>query len=187
MDETSSSLLIRVRNPQDRAAWERFVQLYTPLLLAWARFARIPASDANDLVQEVLVHLLRKLPKFHYNGQGTFRAWLKTVANHKWRDLLHKRRENPLSPDDERVTEVADDPTPAFWEKDYQRLLYGRALELMQREFEEKTWRACLETAVRQRKAADVAQELGMTPAAVYQARSRVLRRLREEFQELID
>jgi len=68
MDTTSSSLLERLRQPGASEAWQRFVHLYTPLLYYWARGAGLPAHDAADLVQDVLVVLVQKLPEFQYDA-----------------------------------------------------------------------------------------------------------------------
>ena len=74
-----------------------------------------------------------------------------------------------------------------FWNVEYRQQLVARALEIMQAEFEPSTWQACWQTTVEDRPAADVAAELGITINAVYVARSRVLRRLREELRDLLD
>ncbi|MGE0608175.1 MAG: RNA polymerase sigma factor [Pirellulales bacterium] len=187
MDSTSPTLLRRVRDKADNDAWERFVQLYTPLLVLWSRRAGLSESDTSDLVQEVLTLLLRKLPDFQYDGQGTFRGWLRTVTLNKWRELQRKRKESPLGHEDNRLEELSDDSSVGFWERDYQQFLVGRALELMQSHFEPATWRACLLTISEGRPTAEVATELGISEASVYQARSRVLRRLREELAELLE
>src|SRR5436305_10983645 len=81
MESTSSSLLLRLRRPGEQAAWKRFIDLYTPLLHSWACRAALPAQDAADLVQDVFVALVQKLPQFQYQpGKGSFRAWLRPVA-----------------------------------------------------------------------------------------------------------
>jgi RNA polymerase sigma-70 factor (ECF subfamily) len=187
MDTTSPTLLARVRNTTDQAAWERFVQLYTPLLVQWSRKAGLNDADAADLVQEVLALLLRKLPEFKYDGQGKFRAWLRTVTLNKWRELQRKRRAKPLGSDDDLLAELPQESSVAFWEKDYRQILIARALEVMRANFEDKTWRACMMTVSGGLSAGEAAKELGISEASVYQARSRVLRRLREELVELLD
>lgn len=187
MHTTSPTLLHRVRDPGDKAAWERFVRLYTPLLAQWSKQAGLSETDTADLIQEVLVLLLGKLPDFDFDGQKTFRGWLRTVAINKWRSLQRKRREQTLGSDDGRLHELPDESSILFWERDYQQLLVNRALELMQNSFEPTTWKACLLTVSTGRTAADVGQELGISPAAVFTARSRVLRRLRAELGELME
>ena len=81
----------------------------------------------------------------------------------------------------------AAEEAPFFEEEEYRQVLVHRALALMQAEFQPATWRACWEFVVRDRPAAEVAGELGLSVNAVYLAKSRVLRRLREQFDGLLD
>lgn len=184
MHSTPVTLLERLRKTADQDAWKRFVALYTPLLYAWAQRAGCPEADVPDLVQEVLTLLVEKLPTFTYDPDHSFRGWLRTVAHNRWRSLQRRAR-LPVS-GQELADDLADPhPPDPFWETDYRRELFGRALSLMQREFEPTTWRACLESVLHGKPAATVAQELGLTPAAVYVAKSRVLARLRQELAGL--
>jgi RNA polymerase sigma-70 factor (ECF subfamily) len=84
--DTPASLLERLRQPAQEQAWARFVQLYTPLLFAWARRLGLRDADAADLVQDVLVLLVRKLPEYTYDRNRSFRAWLRTVTLNCWRN-----------------------------------------------------------------------------------------------------
>jgi RNA polymerase sigma-70 factor (ECF subfamily) len=90
MDTTPASLLERLRQPNQANAWERFVELYTPLLMYWARRRGLHPQDAADLVQDVFTVLVEKLPEFTYDHRRSFRNWLRTVLVNKWRD--HRRR-----------------------------------------------------------------------------------------------
>jgi RNA polymerase sigma-70 factor (ECF subfamily) len=187
MHTTPVSLLQRVRQPGEQQAWALFVEMYTPLLYEWARRMGLQESDAADLVQEVFAVLVAKLPGFLYDRQKGFRAWLRTILNNKWRDTCRRRaiRPQPQSPD--LLAEVAEPDAEAFWESEYRQHLVGRALELMQQDFQPATWRACWETVVSGRSPAEVAAELGMTLDAVYTARSRVLRLLSKDLEVLLD
>jgi RNA polymerase sigma-70 factor (ECF subfamily) len=187
MDTTSLTLLARVRDTSDRAAWERFIQLYTPLLVHWSRKSGLNEVDSDDLVQEVMALLLRKLPDFRHDGQHTFRGWLRTVTLNKWRELQRKRRARPLGPDDDLLDGLPRESSVAFWEVEYQQFLVARALEVMRSNFEPATWQACMLTVCGGRSASEAAEELQISEASVYQARSRVLRRLREELAELLE
>ncbi len=79
MHTTSVSLLQRLRQPAESEAWQRFVGLYTPLLFAWVRRLGLDENDAADIVQDIFVVLLRKLPEFRYDQNQSFRAWLHTT------------------------------------------------------------------------------------------------------------
>jgi RNA polymerase sigma-70 factor (ECF subfamily) len=187
MNTTPVSLLERLRQPDQPAAWERFVELYTPLLYYWARRIGLQESDAADLVQEVFTVLLRKLPEFTYDRSKSFRAWLRTITLNKWREKQRHagaRRETG----DAALPDLAGaDSAEAVWETEYRQHLVRRALEVMQREFQPATWKACWSLVVEGRSAADVAAELGLSAGAVRSAKFRVLCRLREELEGLLD
>jgi RNA polymerase sigma-70 factor (ECF subfamily) len=180
MYTTSISLLERLRQPMD-PAWGRFVDLYAPLLHRWACRLNLSDGDAADLVQDVFVQLVRKLPEFRHDGQHRFRDWLRAVLVNQYRDR-RVRREEPVPGELDKLADPdAPDPGEAAAAAEYRQYLVGRALELMQTDFEPATWKACWETTVQGRPAAEVAAELGLSVAAVYAATARVLRRLREE------
>jgi RNA polymerase sigma-70 factor, ECF subfamily len=187
MNTTSGTLLARLRRPDDQVAWDRFVRLYTPLLYAWADRAGLPDADIADLVQDTFAMLLHKLPDFEYDCQRSFRGWLRTV-------LLNKLRENQRrrAPESCRSSNALLDELPApagegFDDIEYRHHLLQTALDLVRVDFEPTTWSAWLAYAVAGRPAAEVAQELGLTTHAVYLVKARVLRRLRQELDGLLD
>ncbi len=186
MNTTPVSLLKKLRTPGEEGAWTRFVQLYTPLLYHWALSVGLQEQDASDLIQDVFVLLIQKLPQFEYDPKRSFRAWLRTVALNRLRDTKRTGRLDP-KPKDPRLLEGQSqaDPLESFWEEEYQQMLLSRALTIMQAEFQSATWRACWETIVGGRPAAEVAQELGLSENAVYIAKCRVLKRLRQELDGL--
>ena len=184
MDSTHASLVDRLRQPSSAEAWDRFVQLYGPLLLHWARKLGLQNEDAADLVQDVLVVLVRKMPEFQYQPDRTFRGWMRTVLLNKWRDRPHR---GPAAPLDSGIQPVAPVESDELEEREYRLYVVGRALKLMSGDFEPATWRACWETVVAGRPAAEVAAELGITVNAVYLAKSRVLGRLRRDLAGLLD
>jgi RNA polymerase sigma-70 factor (ECF subfamily) len=185
--KTPASLLERLRQPEQEQAWERFVELYTPLLYYWAQRATGRDREAADLVQEVLTLLVRKLPEFSYDRNRTFRGWLRTVAHNCWRNL-RRRAEVPREPGAPDLAELpAPESDEPFWEVEYRQRLVGRALELMRAEFQPATWQACWRCVVEGQAPAEVARELGISVGAVYMAKSRVLSRLRKELEGLVE
>jgi RNA polymerase sigma-70 factor (ECF subfamily) len=187
MDETPASLLQRLREPDPQEAWARFVDLYTPLVYFWACRAGLQAPDAADLVQEVFLILLDRLPEFSYDPKRSFRSWLRTVTLNKWRDMCRRRAAalppgGPL-PEDLPVPDSAE----AVWEAEYRQHLVAQASRLMQAEFQPTTWQAFWIQVVEGRSGYETAQRLGLSLDAVYAARSRVLRRLRQELDGLLD
>jgi RNA polymerase sigma-70 factor (ECF subfamily) len=186
MSSTPVSLLERLRQPHDAVAWSRFVRLYTPLLHEWACRTGLQEADAADLLQDVFTVLVRELPAFQYRAGGSFRGWLRTILLNRWREL--RRRRQPTLVTSERLAAVpdVDDPPPPDEVEEQRHLLRG-ALVQLRPEFEAATWEAFRETMLHGRSAAEVAAQLGLTPNAVYIARSRVLKRLRQELVGLLE
>jgi RNA polymerase sigma-70 factor (ECF subfamily) len=176
-------LLERLKQPAAQESWTRFVDLYTPLLFYWARRLGLQETDAADLVQEVFAVLVQTLPHFIYKPDQSFRGWLRTVLHNKWRK---KRARLPVT--SAGLSGVTDpDRAADLGEAEFQQHLTVRALQLMQAEFQPSTWKACWETVVCGRPPVEVARELGISVNAVYLARSRVLRRLRQELEGMLD
>jgi RNA polymerase sigma-70 factor (ECF subfamily) len=131
--------------------------------------------------------LVEKMPEFQYDRGKSFRAWLRTVTMNKWRDRCRRQAAGPkqIATADTDGFTVAE---PAWWdESEYRGQLVGRALAVLQGEFQQGTWSAFWECAVVGRSGREVADELGISVNAVYLARSRVMRRLREELTGLLD
>src|ERR1700733_6355797 len=91
MTQTPVSLLERLRQPGAQEAWDRFVEIYSPLIYAWSRRAGLQDQDAADLVQDVLLTLVQAMPTFVYDRHKSFRGWLRTITLNKWRDVCKKQ------------------------------------------------------------------------------------------------
>ena len=188
MDHTSATLLDQLCGPDRAAAWERFVRLYTPVLVRWADRAGVRPTDRADLIQDVFVVLLRALPTFSYDRGRSFRGWLHTVFVNKWTDARRKKVPVPLAADGSSFPAPPEaDPTLAVDEAEYRAVLVARAAKLLETDFNPTTWRAFWKTVVEEQPAAAVAVELGLSPNAVYLARARVLARLRQELAGLLE
>jgi RNA polymerase sigma-70 factor (ECF subfamily) len=189
---TSLSLLERVRG-NDPGAWRRLVDLYRPLVQFWCTRAGVNATDAEDVAQDVFVAAAAGLGHFRHDRPGdTFRGWLRAITRNQVL-LLHRRNEGrPQAAGGsdawQNLQEIID-PLPGPGEDEAVEVarLYVRTLELVRGEFEERTWQAFWLTVVENRAPAALAGELGMTANNIRQAKSRVLRRLREEAGELLD
>jgi RNA polymerase sigma-70 factor, ECF subfamily len=186
---TSTSLLEQVRR-RDGDAWSRLARLYTPLVYRWARQCGLQSSDAADVAQEVFLAVAANMDAFHKaDSSASFRGWLWTIARNQVR--LHFRRQKcrPRAAggtDAQRALGAVpdlldqDDEPSAVAGRDG---LVHRALDLVRQDFQEQTWQAFLQVAIHGRPATEVAAELGMTPAAVRQAKYRVLCRLHDELE----
>jgi RNA polymerase sigma-70 factor (ECF subfamily) len=186
MNTTPVSLLERLRHRHEPAAWERFVKLYTPLLCQWARRLGLHGPDAADLVQDVFAVLVEKLPEFRYDPRQRFRGWLWTITANKCRARRRRPAALPQAEDHALAELPAPDEDPPG-EAEYRQEVMRRALQLMQTDFQPTTWRSFWACVVEDRPAGEVAAELGLTPEAVYAAKARVLRRLREQLDGLLD
>jgi RNA polymerase sigma-70 factor (ECF subfamily) len=188
MHTTPISLLVRLRQPEAAEAWDRFAQLYAPLIYYWGRRKGLQPSDAQDLVQEVFATLVQKLPQFEHDGQRSFRGWLRTITLNKWRDRQRRAAPAALDPADSTLAHLPSAASEEdFEEQEYRRHVLARALRIMQADFAPQTWQACLAAVTTDRPAAEIAAEHGLTVGAVYAARFRVLARLREELAGLMD
>lgn len=189
---TSVSLLDRARR-QEQLAWGRLIELYSPLVYRWCRQWGLTPSDAADAGQDVFQSVWLALPTFVHSGRtGAFRGWLKTVARNKAHDHWRRQSSEPSARAAQLSEEIAARAPVAMIEDetadDSERTwLYRRAVELLQTDFSESTWRAFWLVVIDGRPAQDVAAELGLSLNAVYIAKSRVLSRLRMEFSELVD
>lgn len=192
---TSSSLLVRVRDRADAGAWGRFVALYAPLLREWLRRAGVPPHDRDDLVQDVLDAVAQEMPGFTYDRRaGGFRGWLRTVLTNRLRNFCRQRPSRPLATGDDRfvatVLEQLEDPRSGmaeFWDREHDEHVVATLLELVRGDFGPETWEAFRRTALGGEGVAPVAEALGMTANAVKLARHRVLKRLRQEAEGLLD
>lgn len=190
---TSSSLLMRVRNA-DEDAWKRLVQLYGPLVYTWCRNAHLQSDDLADVFQDVFAAVHRGIGEFRADRPGdTFRGWLRTITYTKLMDGYRRRSAEPVGAGGSRAAQMLrelpaeDSDASEEASRSENGALVRRAAELVQAEFEPHTWRAFWEVVVEGRTTKDVAAELDMSVAAIRQAKSRVLRRLREEFTDLLD
>ena len=188
---TSSSLLERVKL-HDADSWRRLSDLYGPVVYRWARRTDLQPSDAADVVQEVFAAVLTGVGGFRRGPQGGFRGWLWTITRNKIRDHFRDvtaRGELPGGVEHAgRAPQVSESPPEERGPSSgSDRELLHRALRLVEGDFQRATWQAFWRTSVEGRPPADVAEELGLTLAAVYAAKSRVIRRLREELAGLTD
>jgi RNA polymerase sigma factor (sigma-70 family) len=182
---TRQSLLIRVRDLGDQQAWAEFHARYAPMIGGWCR--RWFPREADDMVQEVLLLLARRLRTFEYEpGPARFRGYLKTVTRRLMADLKEKEQARPLVGGDGLVEEA--EASQDLWDRlaaEYDLELLAKAKENVRGRIEPRTWSAYVETAERGRKGAEVARDLGMKVGAVQQAKYHVLNLLRDEVEFL--
>jgi RNA polymerase sigma factor (sigma-70 family) len=183
---TRPSLLVRLRDAADGLAWGQFVNLYGPLIFRYGQRQGLQEADAADLTQEVLSRLAQSLPGWHYDpDRGAFRGWLFTVVRNQFRKLLQRRGRHVQSTGDTTaqralLEQAAPDGADA-WNEEYRRRLFTWAAEQVRPEIDATAWQAFWLTGVEGQPAKEAASRLGMTVAAVYMAKSRILARIKEQ------
>ncbi|HKB00977.1 MAG TPA: sigma-70 family RNA polymerase sigma factor [Gemmataceae bacterium] len=194
MQDTSASLLDRLRDDPDEASWRELVSLYTPLIRGWLRRYAARADDADDVVQEVLAVLTRKLPDFRKEPRpGAFRRWLRAITVNCLRAHWRRQRAHPPGTGDSDVAraltelENPDSGLSRLWDEEHDRHVTAALLELIQPRFADTTWQAFRRVALDGIPPTDVASELGLTVNAVFIAKSRVMTALRQEGRGLLD
>jgi len=189
----SSTLLDQLRAGRPDA-WERFVRLYSPMVYRWCRRSALAAEDAADVLQEVLSAVARHLSDFRRETvQDSFSGWLAAITRNKVRDCYRRRqRQAQAQGGSTAQRQMAEIPQPSEPSEETIRPdaesaagLARRVLETIRGQFEVRTWEAFWRTAVDGQAPANAAQDLQTTVAAVYMAKSRVLRRLRQALGEL--
>ncbi|MBL9085207.1 MAG: sigma-70 family RNA polymerase sigma factor [Planctomycetales bacterium] len=186
---TRVSLLVKLRDGTNHAAWREFVQLYSPVVYGFARRRGLQDADAADLMQDVMRSVSAAVVKLDYDPrQGTFRGWLFTITRNKVFNFLSARRLRPQGSGNTTTNLLLDEQPDGNddadqWETEYQRRLATLAMEQIKSEFKENTWRAFWLTAVDGLGAAEAAKQTGLSAGAVYVAKSRVLARLKEEVE----
>ncbi len=193
MDETSLTLLDALRRDANGQSWQQLVDIYSPLIQGWLRRHGAKQDDVDDLVQNVLTVVYRRLGEFDRQRTGSFRNWLRTIAVNCLRDHWRAQRNRPTATGDAEfvlmLNELADSDShlSRVWNEEHDRHLTNFLLSRIKQEFRPATWQAFERFALKEEAPESIAAELGITANAVYIAKSRVLKRMREVGAGLID
>jgi RNA polymerase sigma-70 factor (ECF subfamily) len=193
MNETRQSLLLRAQTGETNA-WKDLTDLYRPLILGWLNRQGVAARDLEDLSQEVLLSVVKHLPGFRHSGQrGAFRSWLRTIVCSRtadyWRAMDAGTQGSGGSAANAALQDIADPDSELNrqWDEEHDRYVLQCLLDMVEEEFEPYTLQAFRRLALDGISGSEAAQELGLSVAAVYVAKSRVLQRIRQEAEGLID
>jgi RNA polymerase sigma-70 factor (ECF subfamily) len=179
LPRTRLSLLVRLRDSADAEAWHTFVEVYAPAVFAFARRNGLQAADASDVTQEVCRKVSQAMRSFQYDpDRGRFRAWLFSVVRNQLR--MFRRTQARRPPGSPLVADVPDDSAAETWDLECRRRLFAWACQRVKPGVSPATWVAFWRTAVDGASGESAANETGLSPAAVYLAKSRVLAKLRE-------
>ncbi|MEZ5944407.1 MAG: sigma-70 family RNA polymerase sigma factor [Planctomycetaceae bacterium] len=188
LPDTRASLLLRLPNAEDMAAWDEFVSVYGPAVIRLARNLGMQPADADDLMQEVFTSVSGSISRWlSRQDRGSFRAWLFRIARNASLNFLTRRQHNSLATGQNDVLQNAVAPSEelsAQLDLEYRREVFRWAARKVQADVLETTWQAFWLTQVEGREIADVAKQLRVNVGSIYIGRSRVMARLREVVQQ---
>ncbi len=194
LPSVSSGLLEGVRQMQPES-WARLVEVFSPIVYRWARQSGVQQADAADVVQDVFISVANHVSGFQrQKEQGSFRSWLATIARNRIRDSFRRRDRHPVGRggtgalqqlNDVQQPDLADKLDQTITVADLDQRVPHQVLQLVRAECDPPTWEAFWATTVLGDAAGDVAARLEMSVASVYQAKSRILRRIRKRLEEL--
>ena len=186
---TGTTLHILLNSPDDARAWKAFVDRYGAKIMMWCRHWGLQEADAENVTQEVLVKLARKLTTFD-PSKGRFRGWLKTLAQRTLSDYLETLKRPGAGTGDSIVLEKlhsleARDDLTAKLAEEFDREMLQEAQARVRLRVNESTWEAFRLTAIEGKSGAEAAAQLQLKISAVFVARSRVQKMLQEEIRRL--
>jgi RNA polymerase sigma-70 factor (ECF subfamily) len=179
-------LLLRVKDPDDHDAWLQFAEIYQPIIYRMARRRGLQDADAQDLSQKVLASVSERIADWEHNpDRGRFSTWLTVVTRNAIIDSVRRLRPDTGEGGSAIIRQLqrlpaSDQQTASEIQTEYRRQMFRRAACLVRREFEPSSWQAFWMTSIESVGVSEAAGRLGLTTGAVYAARSRIMRRLRE-------
>ena len=164
--------------------WKQLLDVYGPLLAGWLARSGVPAADRDDLIQEVLLVVVRRVSEFDRRGPGAFRAWLRQILANHLKKYFRDRPDSGPALDLDAVA-AADSVLGKQWDREHDEHLAARAMKVIEGDFAPATWAAFCRQVLDGETPKDVATELGLSVNSVLLAKSRVLKRLRAELPGL--
>ena len=190
---TRASLILRLKDAEDDAAWDEFAAIYAPVIFRVATSRGFQAADAENLIQEVFLAVANSVSKWlEREDRGRFRAWLLRIARNESVDMLTRRATRPLgrngSTTDRVLTNLpARDELSSALDLEYERAVFHRAAEQVRAIVSEKTWNAFWLTNIDGLPVTEVARRLNIRRGNVYVCRSRVMSRIKQLIEEYED
>jgi RNA polymerase sigma-70 factor (ECF subfamily) len=183
--QTSLSLLAQVK-ANENEAWERLYTLYEPLIRHWILRDPVARLEAEDLIQEVMLSVHANVTLFEHRREGSFRKWLRVITSNRVGQYLRKRRPEQAA---ETLAQFAEpgNPLEEEWNAEYDRHVVRKLLEMVRPEFGEQAWTIFEMTEFQGVPPGEAARRLQLTPGTVYMARNRILSRLREIGDEILE
>jgi RNA polymerase sigma-70 factor (ECF subfamily) len=186
MTDTRSSLLSRIKDPEDALSWEEFDRVYRPMLLKYASARGLTAEEAEDIAQQCMTAIATGIQSFR--RQVSFRGWLRGMIEHKVSDQLRKHRKEVEGRSADFTREQTREETPGMsWEREWNRTHLLYCLSDIRHQLAPMTFRAFEMYVLEERPVKEITQALGMSANQVYVAKSRVLAKLKQRWAELVD
>lgn len=191
--ETSESLILRVKDPADAAAWSAFLRIYRPVVFRLARSRGLQDADADDLTQKVFVAIARSVDGWASDSEAPpFRAWLYRVAHNEILKAITRQKPDVgagSSSVQEMLGEIPerDAGVKTTLIHEGRREAFRWAADEIRREFTAATWAMFWQSTIENNPVAKVAKDHARTSGAVYLARYRVMKRLKEKVDEVSD
>ena len=184
--ETRGSLILRLQNSEDAAAWDEFIELYGPIVFRVGQRGGMQPADSENLVQEVLMAVAQSVEKWlKRNDRGSFRAWLLRIAHNETVDMVTARSTRKIGCDGEHGQRLLEqvalrDDISSFVEQEHERAVFQWAADRVKQEVADHTWQAFWLTEVEGATVNDAARILGTRPGNIYFGRSRVMARIKK-------
>ena len=190
--ETRASLILRLQDAADVAAWDEFVAIYSPVVVRVAVRLGLQPADADNVAQEVLLRVARSIARWlAREDRGSFRAWLQRIAKNEAVNLLTRKATRPFvqfdTSSEERIEDPIENDLASQLELEYEREIFLWAAEQVREAVAEKTWQAFWLTQIEELPIEEVANQLGVRPAHIYFGRCRVMNRLKQIIQQFED
>lgn len=186
--ETQGTLLVAIKSPQDRVAWEEFIQIYRPVIYRMARAWGMQDADAQDVTQNILMRIAGAIERYERRPGTKFRHWLRRVARNA---IFSAKSQSPKdaaaggSIANELLSEEANVSIEVDQEinREYEREQFLRAASVVRSDVHPETWQAFELTMVQGLTCDEAADSIGKSVGTVYAARSRIMKRLREQIE----
>ena len=195
---TRHSLISRLKDWDDQESWKEFFDTYWKLLYSVALKSGLSDAEAQDVVQDTIVAVAKKMPEFHYDpALGSFKSWLLTITRRRIIDHLRKRQRQPQRherrPDAtegrtgtmDKIPDPAGDQFGDIWEEEWKDNLYAAAVKRVKQQVEAKQFQMFDCYAVKGWPVEKVAGLLGVSVGAIYTAKSRITALIKEEIGRL--
>ena len=183
--ETRPSLILRLKNSDDMLAWQEFVEIYQPLIYSLAVQRGLQKADADDVSQEVMSRIARHIEKWNPDHErASFRGWLATITRNETLLFFRKHGRRPMTGKDSTFGQLSIELKESEFDLERDRQIFAWASQNVQGRFDNKNWQAFWLTAVEEQPVSKVAQQLQISKAQVYVARSRVMAALKNEVEQ---